>query len=92
MKKIQVGYLPLYIQLYDDTDFTLRDPMVRHMNDLIAMIESHGIEVIRTDEVCRTKEEFSRAARKFNETGVDAVITQHLGQLSVERLLIKGLR
>ena len=78
MKKIQVGYLPLYIQLYDDTDFTLRDPMVRHMNDLIAMIESHGIEVIRTDEVCRTKEEFSRAARKFNETGVDAVITQHL--------------
>lgn len=78
MKTIKVGYLPMYIQLYDDTDATLRTPMVEYMNKLIAMIESHGIEVILADEVCRTKDEFHRAVQKFNDIGVDAVITQHL--------------
>ena len=78
MKKIRVGYLPLYIKLYDDADPHWRDPMVSCMNTLIAMVESQGIEVVRADEVCRVKAEFDRAAKKFNDAGVDAVITQHL--------------
>ena len=78
MEKIKVGYMPLYIKLYDDTDPRLRDPMVRYMNTLVAMIESQGVEVIMADEVCRIKEEFDRAAEKFNDADVDAVITQHL--------------
>jgi len=78
MKKIKVGYLPLYIKLYDDTDPHYRDPMVNYMNTLVAMIESQGVEVIMADEVCRIKEEFDRAAEKFNDADVDAVITQHL--------------
>ena len=78
MKKITVGYLPLYIKLYDDEIPNYRDPMVAYMHKLIGMIESHGIEVIPADEVCRTKEEFQKAADKFNAAGVDAVITQHL--------------
>jgi len=78
MKKIKVGYLPLYIKLYDDSAPHMRDPMVKYMEMLVSMIESQGIEVIMADEVCRVKEEFDRAAKKFNELGVDAVITQHL--------------
>ena len=74
MKKIRVGYLPLYIKLYDDADPHWRDPMVSCMNTLIAMVESQGIEVVRADEVCRVKAEFDRAAKKFNDAGVDAVI------------------
>ena len=32
MKKIKVGYLPLYIKLYDDSNAHYRDPMVNYMN------------------------------------------------------------
>ncbi|MEA4965253.1 MAG: hypothetical protein VB055_05470 [Oscillospiraceae bacterium] len=78
MKKIKVGYLPLYIKLYDDSNAHYRDPMVNYMNMMVGMIESQGIEVVMADEVCRIKEEFDRAAKKFNDADVDAVITQHL--------------
>ena len=91
MNKIKVGYLPLYIKLYDDSNPHYRDPMVDYMHMLIGMIESQGIEVVLADEVCRIKEEFDRAAKKFNDAGVDAVITQHLAYSpsleSIEALL-----
>ncbi len=78
MGKIKVGYLPLYIKLYDDSDPHYRDPMVSYMNKLVSMLEDKGLEVVMADEVCRVKEEFQRAAQKFNAEGVTAVITQHL--------------
>ena len=77
MSKIKVGYLPLYIKLYDDSNPHYRDPMVAHMKTLISMLESQGLEVVAAD-VCRVKSEFEAAARLFNEQDVDAVITQHL--------------
>ena len=61
MKKIQVGYLPFYIKLYDDSNPRSRDPMVKYMHTLISMLESEGIEVVLAEEVCRVKEEFDRA-------------------------------
>lgn len=90
MKKIKVGYLPLYIKLYDDSGSD-RTVVVNHMNKLIAALEQAGLEVVQADEVCRIKEEFDRAAAKFNAAGVDAVITQHLAYSpsleSIEALL-----
>ena len=77
MSKIKIGYLPLYIKLYDDSNPHYRDPMVAHMKTLISMLESQGLEVVAAD-VCRVKEEFEAAARLFNEADVDAVVTQHL--------------
>ena len=78
MKKIKVGYLPLYIKLYDDSDPCLRTPVVEHMKMIIGMLKSQGLEIAVADEVCRVKEEFDRAVKKFNDADVDAVITQHL--------------
>ena len=78
MRKIKVGYLPFYIKLYDDSDPHARDPMVEYMQSLVAILRSQGLDVILADEVCRVKEEFDRAAEKFNAIGVDAVITHHL--------------
>lgn len=78
MEKIKVGYLPLYIKLYDDSIPNYRDPMVNYMNMLVSMLETQGLEVVMADEVCRIKPEFERAAQKFNAEGVTAVITQHL--------------
>ena len=78
MKKIKVGYLPFYIELYDKNNPLSRDPMVAHMNMLVSMLESQGLEVVMADEVCRLQPEFQRAVDKFNAEDVTAVITQHL--------------
>lgn len=77
MKKIKVGYLPLYIKLYDDNNQD-RTPLVSYMETLIKMLESQGLEVVRPDDLCRVKDEFDAAATLFNNANVDAVITQHL--------------
>ena len=77
-KKIKVGYLPLYIKLYDDSNPHERDSMVAYMEMLIRMLESQGLEIVRTDEICRIKPEFDKAAEKFNNADVAAVITQNL--------------
>lgn len=78
MKKIKVGYLPMFIKLYDDTNPHYRDPMVEYMHAMISMLETQGLEVVLADEICRIKPEFDRAAEKFNAANVTAVITQHL--------------
>ena len=77
MSRIKIGYLPLYIKLYDDSNPHYRDPMVAHMKTLISMLESEGLEVVAAD-VCRIKPEFEAAAKLFNDEDVDAVVTQHL--------------
>lgn len=79
MKKIKIAYLPCYIKLYDDSNPATREPLVAYMNTLVQVIESQGIEVVVADEVCRIKEEFDRAAAKFNsDPDIVAVVTQHL--------------
>ncbi|MDO4549006.1 MAG: hypothetical protein Q4D04_12985 [Clostridia bacterium] len=74
---IKIGFLPLYIKLYDDSNPRYRDPMVEHMNTMVSMLESCGLEVVLSD-VCRVKPEFEKAAALFNESDVDAVVTMHL--------------
>ncbi|MBO4769988.1 MAG: hypothetical protein J5563_04320 [Clostridia bacterium] len=78
MKKIKIGYLPFFLEMYDAEDQHYRDPLVDYMNTLIRKIESCGIEVVLPDDICRVKNEFSKAAELFNSEGVDAVVTQHL--------------
>ena len=79
MKKVKVGFLPLYIKLYDDSSGpSYRAPMEKYMDMAIKMLETQGIEVLPADQVCRIKPEFEAAAEKFNAADVDAVITFHL--------------
>jgi len=79
MKKIKVGFLPLYIKLYDDSNGPgYRVPMEKYMHMAINMLETQGIEVVLADQVCRIAPEFEAAADKFNAANVDAVITMHL--------------
>ena len=77
MSKIKVGYLPLYIKLYDDSNSTKRDPMVKYMRTMISMIESQDIEVVEAP-VCRIKPEFEAAIELFHSENVAAIVTQHL--------------
>lgn len=79
MKKVKIAYLPLYIKLYDDSVPNARGPLVEYMKKLVGMIEERGFEVVLPDGICRVKEEFDRAAAKFNADGeIAAVVTQHL--------------
>lgn len=90
MGKLKVGYLPLYIKLYDDNNQD-RTPLVSYMETLIEKLENEGLEIVRTPDLCRVKEEFDAACELFNNAGVDAVITQHLAYSpsleSIEALL-----
>ena len=92
MKSIKVGFLPLYIKLYDDASGPgYRAPMERYMDQCVRMLESQGVEVVMADQVCRIKPEFDAAAEKFNAADVDAVVTMHLAYSpsleSIEALL-----
>lgn len=88
--KLKVGYLPLYIKLYDDDDPHMRDPMVAYMEHLISELSARGLEITAAP-VCRIKEEFDAAAEMLNAGDICCVITQNLAYSpsleSVEALL-----
>ena len=77
MSQVKIGYLPLYIKLYDDSDPTTREPLEKYMRTLISMLETQGVEVVPAP-VCRVKSEFEAAADLFLREDVCAVVTQHL--------------
>lgn len=75
MKKIKVGFLPLYIKLYDDRG-TNREFMQAFYNRMAAIIQNQGFEVIKT-EFCRVKEEFDAAVANYEKEGADVILTLH---------------
>lgn len=72
---MKIGYLPLYIKLYDDIGVK-RDVLLAFYNDTAKMFEERGIEVVKTD-ICRIKPEFDEAISSFEEAEVDAIVTWH---------------
>lgn len=72
---MKIGYLPLYIKLYDDGG-TNRDVMETFYHETADIFESKGFEVERAD-FCRIKEEFKAAISHFENAGVDAIVTWH---------------
>ncbi len=76
MKKITIGFLPLYIKLYDDVSVNRR-PLELFYEKSAKMFEDVGFNVIRTS-VCRVKEEFSTAVKEYEEKGADVIVTLHL--------------
>ena len=78
-KKIKVGFLPLYLKLYDDfVVSSARVPMEKYMNMCINMLETQGLEILPATQICRIAPEFETEVARFNEEQVDAVITMHL--------------
>ena len=48
MQKIKIGFLPLYIKLYDDTSPELRPRLEKFYEQMADALEKRGLEVIRT--------------------------------------------
>ena len=73
---IKVGYLPLYIKLYDDATPARRPALEKYTYMLQDMIRSFDIEVVASP-TCRIKPEFEAAIELFHKENVDAIVTQH---------------
>ena len=73
----KVGFLPLYIKLYDDMDPETRAPLTAYMETLASMLAAEGLDIVRAP-VCCVRNEFEAAARKFIDSGIDVIVTYHL--------------
>lgn len=78
MKKVKIGFLPLYIKLYDDCGSgAIGRPRLEPFYERLACeLEARGFEVIR-NEFCRIKPEFAAAVEKFEKAGADCIVTWH---------------
>ncbi|MBR0303148.1 MAG: hypothetical protein IJQ80_04810 [Clostridia bacterium] len=76
MKKIKIGFLPLYIKLYDDCGFVVRPRTEPFYEKLAESFEEEGFEVVRSP-FCSIKSEFEEAVSKFENEGCDVIVTWH---------------
>ena len=77
MEKVKVGFLPLYLKLYDDRAARVRPVIEAYRDDLVAALENTGIELVKAD-ICRIAPEFEAAVAAFERDKVDAIVTVHL--------------
>lgn len=74
---MKIGFLPLYVKLYDDIIPHVRPRHEAFYAELTKMLEEGGATVV-TSPFCRLKDEFFAAVKKFEEAGVDAIVTHHI--------------
>lgn len=72
---MKIGFLPLYIKLYDDIG-TKRDKMKEFYDEVTTMFKERGF-IVETVDFCRIKPEFEAAIAMFEEKSVDAIVTWH---------------
>ncbi len=76
MKRIKIGFLPLYIKLYDDCGFVVRPRTEPFYEKLAKSFEDEGFDVVRSP-FCSVKAEFEEAVSKFENEGCDVIVTWH---------------
>lgn len=74
---IKIGYLPLYIKLYDDATPARRPELEKYTRTLQNMLRSFDLEIVAAP-TCRIKPEFEAAIEMFHKEDVAAIVTQHL--------------
>ncbi len=77
VKTPKIGFLPLYIKLYDDCGLRdIRDELEPFYESMAVGFESKGIEVVRSPFCC-VESEFKAAVEKFEKADVDCIVTWH---------------
>lgn len=76
MKPAKIGFLPLYIELYDAVGSKARSRLEPFYETLVQALEARGLEVIRSP-FCRLSEEFEKAISSFEAAGADCIVTWH---------------
>ena len=90
MKKVKIGFLPLYVKLYDDGAPAMRERIDGFKNEILDILKNReDVEVVDAD-VCRLESEFEQAVKMFEEENVDSIVTLHLAyspSLESEKIL-----
>ena len=77
MSKIKIGFLPLWLKLYDDCCPEKRPQIEAFTATISKEYKRRDIEVV-TAPICRLKAEFKDAVKDFEKADVDAIVTLHL--------------
>jgi L-arabinose isomerase len=77
MKKIKIGLLPHYLELYDKTCGERRPEMESFVSLISGEFNKRGVEVV-TGRVCRLVAEFAKEIRSFESAGAQAIVSLHL--------------
>lgn len=77
MEQVKVGFLPLYLELYDNIGVRQQLDIDGYCNALAAALEKTGIALVRA-EICRIAPEVRAAVTGFEHEQVDAIVTAHL--------------
>ncbi len=76
MKKIKIGFMPLYIKLYDDCGLDIRGRLEPFYEGLAAALEGEGFDVVQ-NPFCCVKKQFEECIAKFESEAVDCIVTWH---------------
>ena len=76
MKKIKIGFLPLYIKLYDDCGFVVRPRTEPFYETLACEFENMGFDVVRAP-FASVADEFKAQVESFENGSVDCIVTWH---------------
>ena len=78
MNKTKIGFLPLYIKLYDDcgSGAKARPRLEPFADRLVNELKDRNFDVLAVP-FCRIKEEFAAAVAKFEAEGCKAIVTWH---------------
>ncbi len=77
MRKLKIGLLPLYIELYDKIARQYRPGMEKFYSAIAGAFRKEGVDVSIVP-ICRVKKEFKAAVIFFEREKVDALVTLHL--------------
>ena len=77
MKKIKIGLLPHYLELYDRNCSEFRAEMESFLPIIAAEFKKRGVEVA-TGRICRLAAEFAREIKSFETAGAQAIVSLHL--------------
>lgn len=78
MEKVKIGFLPLYVKLYDDGAPNMRVRIDAFADKIARLLsEKPGVEVVKGD-VCRLQDEFAKTVDRFEKESVDCIVTLHL--------------
>ena len=74
---MKIGYLPLYVKLYDDHSSAMRPRIDEICAMMAGKLREKGAQVVEAP-VCRLADEFKAAVKSFEDAQVDAIVTYHL--------------
>lgn len=77
MKKMKIGLLPHYLELYDMNCADRRPEMERFLSLIANEFKNRGVDVV-TGRVCRLAAEFAKEIKLFESEGAKAIVSLHL--------------